>query len=178
MGQRGVFMRLIDLTGTKFNFLTVLEKFDTTSAGARWLCLCDCGEKTVVNSLKLRKGFTKSCGCHRRSIKANKTHGMANKTKTYKTWKCMRHRCNNRNSTQYKWYGAKGITYDKAWDDFLVFLADMGERPDGKTLDRINPDLGYFKDNCRWATPKEQAETNRGLFKATAAAVPLDQITR
>ena len=157
--------KLVDLVGQKFNLLVVVRQHDSTKAGARWVCTCDCGETTVVNSLKLRNGSTKSCGCHRRSMNPNKSHGMANKTPTYKTWKCMRHRCNNPNSTQYKWYGARGINYDAAWDDFLVFLADMGERPEGKTLDRIDPDMGYSKANCRWATPKQQAENNRGCFK-------------
>ena len=156
---------LIDLVGKKFHRLTVTAKAPSGAAGAAWLCVCDCGNMTVANSLKLRNSHTKSCGCLRKERNPNLKHGLSNKSKTYKTWKCMRSRCDSPTSTQYKWYGGRGIKYDTRWNDYTAFVADMGERPDGKTLDRINPDLGYFKENCRWATPKEQAENNRGLFK-------------
>ena len=77
----------------------------------------------------------------------------------------MRRRCLNPHATQYKWYGGRGIAICQRWDSFENFAADMGERPAGTSLDRINPDRGYEPGNCRWATPKQQAETNRGLFK-------------
>lgn len=83
----------------------------------------------------------------------------------------MRNRCNNPNATQYKWYGGKGIKVCKEWDDYTVFLLDMGERPEGKTLDRLDNSKNYTKTNCRWATPKEQAENNSGCFKKKLSAI-------
>lgn len=86
-------------------------------------------------------------------------------SKTYKSWSKMRERCNNPNTNRSKSYYEKGITYCKEWDDYLVFLRDMGERPNGTSLDRIDNNKGYYKENCRWATPKEQAiNTSRNVF--------------
>lgn len=159
--------RAIDLTGQKFNKLAVIERAGSDTAGATWRCLCDCGKESVVSAGKLKSGHTKSCGCHRDEMigKTHRTHGMANKSTTYRTWKEMRQRCNNPNATQYKWYGQRGITICPSWAEYQNFLADMGERPSGKTLDRINPDGNYSPENCRWATAKEQAESNRGCFQ-------------
>jgi hypothetical protein len=157
--------KAINLTGQKFNLLTALSIYDSKPSGIRWLCICDCGKQAVVNTLKLRIGTTKSCGCHRKICFTNKTHGLANKSRTYKTWKEMRNRCNNPNAVQYKWYGGKGIRVCELWNDYTIFLSDMGDRPEGKTLDRLNNSLGYSRSNCRWATPKEQAQNNSGCFK-------------
>lgn len=156
----------IDLMGQSFNYLTVVGYVGSNKTGSRWRCVCSCGKEAIVNSYKLRTGTTKSCGCYSKSLigSKNKTHGMSNKTRTYRTWKEMRQRCNNPNATQYKWYGGKGISICSEWNDYTRFLSDMGERPEGHTLDRIDPDKGYSKENCRWATPKQQAETNRGCF--------------
>lgn len=158
--------KYIDITGQTFNKLTVLGRsVKQSNVGAMWDCICECGNLTVVESMKLRKGLTKSCGCHRANLRNMLTHGMANKTRTYKTWKEMRSRCNNPSAHNYKWYGGRGITICNRWDDYANFVADMGERPYGTTIDRINPDGNYEPNNCRWATPKEQAQTNRGLVK-------------
>lgn len=158
--------KLVDLTGMKFGELTVLSKkegFDPV--GAKWNCLCDCGNHTTVNSLKLRTGHTKSCGCLRTKTKSTLTHGLSNKSRTYRSWKEMRQRCTNKNSGKWKWYGGRGITFCDRWNSYELFLADMGERPDGKTLDRIDSDGNYEPSNCRWASAKQQAESNRGVFK-------------
>lgn len=160
-------MRTIDLTGQKFGLLTVTGKSPTLrKAGALWLCQCECGGATSADSMKLRKGLTKSCGCRQFSGLSRVTHGYSKaKSPTYRTWKEMRQRCQNPNSDKWKWYGGRGVSVCPQWEVFEIFLADMGERPAGHTLDRRDSDGNYEKDNCRWATPKQQAETNRGVFK-------------
>jgi hypothetical protein len=166
-------MKTIDLTGKRFAMLTVTGiSQEKTSAGAKWECVCDCGNKSAVVSLKLRKGLSKSCGCYRSifSSTINIKHGLSNKSRTYKTWKEMRNRCNNPNADNYKWYGGRGVKIAKEWGDYVVFLSDMGERPEGKTLDRIDSDGDYCPENCKWSTPKEQAITNRGCFKKRVAS--------
>jgi len=166
----------IDLTGKKFNYLTVVGRSERRkSTGALWDCRCVCGQQAVVDSLKLRAGHTKSCGCKRGGN--GKTHGMSRDSKTYRSWKEMRQRCSNPNTTQWKWYGGRGITVCKRWEKFENFIADMGERPDGKTLDRIDSDGNYEPSNCKWSTPKEQAKTNRGCFRKKGGlnAAPVDQ---
>jgi hypothetical protein len=162
--------KIVSLIGLKFNRLLVVDKVKALSkASAYWQCLCDCGEITVVAGCKLKTGATKSCGCYRKTVFTNYKHGQANKTKTYKTWKLMRSRCYTKTADNYKWYGGEGITVCERWSDYTNFLNDMGERPIGKTIDRIDTKQGYFKENCRWATPKEQAENNSGCFKKHSA---------
>ena len=192
-------MATIDLTGMRFGRLTATGQSERKSnVGALWECLCDCGRTTVVNSLKLRRGKTKSCGCYRdeRIAAVSKTHGMSNKTRTYKTWKEMRQRCNNPNNDKWKWYGGRGIRICSRWDIFEAFLQDMGERPEGMTLDRVDNDGDYEMSNCVWASHKDQtrkqlknklnmesAESLRAdrvagmTYKALAAKYGIDQKT-
>lgn len=79
----------------------------------------------------------------------------------YHSWNSMKNRCNNPNLKEYKNYGGRGITYDKKWEDFREFYKDMGERPSNTTLDRIDVDKNYCKENCRWATREEQQRNQR-----------------
>jgi hypothetical protein len=163
--------RLIDLTSQRFGRLLVIRKVKAKShASSYWECICDCGTVKIISGAKMRRGVQISCGCYRkqrRGITAvNYKHGYAHPCeRTYKTWKEMRQRCYNPRKSNYRYYGKKGIRVCDRWKDFCCFVADMGERPLSKTLDRINPDGDYTPDNCRWATPLEQASTNRGLFK-------------
>lgn len=151
-------MQRIELAGKVFGRLTVQEYVSNN----KWKCLCNCGKSKIVASIALRRGLTKSCGCYRNEVSGNRarTHGMS-RTPTYETWCKMVKRCTDPKADQYKWYGAEGITVCKRWLSFENFFADMGERPIGKTLDRINNKKGYTKANCRWATPSEQASNTR-----------------
>lgn len=162
--------KAIALDGQKFNRLTVIRRSERrASTGILWECKCECGNIAIVDSYKLRTGSTKSCGCHNKEAIAAALykHGHSSaKTSTYRSWKEMRQRCLNPNNDKWKWYGGRGIKISKSWDSFEVFLDDMGERPIGKTIDRIDSDGDYCKENCKWSTPKEQALTNRGVFKA------------
>lgn len=161
-------MQKFDLTGQRFEYLLVIGRSEIKrKSGAYWVCHCDCGESREIDSLKLRAGMAKSCGCRKKEGRANYRHGYSRvKSRTYKTWKEMRQRCTNPNSDKWKWYGGRGIAICEDWmKSFEKFLSDMGDRPDGMTLDRINSDGDYCKENCRWATPKQQAETNRGVFQ-------------
>lgn len=171
----------IDLVGKKFGRLLVLCKADTTkSRKIRWLCVCDCGTFKVIGGASLKRGDTVSCGCYLREILpfAKRTHGHTagrKKTSTYTVWKSMRHRCNNPRNKQYMDYGGRGITVCERWENFENFYADMGDRPEGLSLDRINNDKGYSPDNCRWSTSSEQCKnkrkTKRFLYKGEMLTV-------
>lgn len=157
---------MYDLTGQRFEKLLVLERDFTTkdyNKEARWKCLCDCGNISIVRSYLLRKSKTKSCGCLRvETINKvdNTKHGLHN-TRTYHSWEQMKQRCLNPKATRYPTYGAVGVTVCSRWMNFENFLVDMGERPEGHTLDRINPYGNYEPLNCRWATYKEQVHNRR-----------------
>ncbi|NDC25306.1 MAG: hypothetical protein EBZ49_14425 [Proteobacteria bacterium] len=158
---------MIDISGNVYGRLTVIHKVKAKStASSYWLCRCICGKEKTVSSAKLRNGLTLSCGCYRASLKNNLIHGMANKTPTYRTWKEMRQRCLNPRSDKARWYSGRGIKICDRWlQSFEAFLEDMGERPVGKTLDRKDVNGNYEPSNCRWATPRQQAESNRGCFR-------------
>ena len=154
--------RAKDITGSRFGMLTVLA-FATKSRNGttKWLCACDCGLSKVLFVTALNRGQV-SCGCLARAAAsiARKTHGLT-KTPTWLSWKAMRTRCANMNASDYPEYGGRGIKVCGAWKDFATFYADMGERPDGKTLDRENNDGNYEPGNCKWSTAKEQANNRR-----------------
>ena len=138
-----------DITGQRYGQLTAIAYAGSTKEGrAKWLCECDCGNKTIVPLSSLTTGNTTSCGCVLKSKIT--THGKSN-TKFYRVWLSMKTRCNNPRSNRYKYYGGKGVIYDSNWGDFEKFYADMHEGySEGLTLDRINGKEGYSKDNCRW----------------------------
>lgn len=124
-----------------------------------WLCSCECGTEKVIRSNALRSGRTKSCGC---MSGAKHGHRRPSETSpTYISWLSMQRRCNYPDDADYANYGGRGINVWAPWADFKVFLKDMGERPAGHTLDRIDVDKGYTPENCRWATPKDQARNRR-----------------
>lgn len=155
------------LLNKKFGRLKVLGREGTDNHGkAVWLCLCDCGETAYVTSGDLNSGHTKSCGClHKQVAKSSSTiHGHAGKcgvTPTYISWYGMIQRCTNSNNKDYKYYGGRGISVCASWKTFLGFFTDMGVRPKGKTIDRIESDGNYEPDNCRWATYRQQSANRR-----------------
>lgn len=81
--------------------------------------------------------------------------------KEYVMWSNMKQRCDNPKNPRYNDYGGRGITYDPHWKSFISFLNDLGTCPKHLSLDRIENDLGYTKENCRWATRKEQQNNQR-----------------
>ena len=156
-----------DYSGMRFGRLLVIARNGSSRHGgnAIWSCLCDCGISKDVLSTSLRLRDTQSCGCLQRELMSQRrtTHGhsVGGTTRTYNSWASMVARCSNQNYYQYGNYGGRGITVTHEWLKFERFLSDMGERPAGRTLGRSNNELGYSAANCRWATPKEQANNTR-----------------
>jgi hypothetical protein len=176
--------KMVDRTGQAFGYLTVVERGENASDGSvRWLCRCRCGNTCTVRADNLKSGNTVSCGCAASGARAEirstlvrdpewqaVKHGHTSGHKPspeWQSWRAMLDRCYRPTMVQYKNYGGRGITVCEQWrgkNGFVQFLADMGDRPRGKTLDRW-PDMNgnYEPGNCRWATIKEQNSNRRAL---------------
>jgi len=161
----------IDLTGQKFGKLKPTKYLGES----KWLCLCDCGKEKIINSKSFKNGHTKSCGCLYKDNKNGLKHGYYTNKKTskiHKIWKHMIERCTNPNVKQYKDYGGRKIRVCYRWSNknpkgFENFYKDVGDPPKGKSLDRANNNKGYYPNNWRWATPKEQANNRRNSILIT-----------
>jgi hypothetical protein len=152
-------MARLDLVGQRFGRLVVLRRAGGTQKHPRWRCVCDCGRKTSVQRDNLTNGHTQSRGCLGRDATAK--HG-ASGAAEYMAWYGARDRCLNPNHPQFAGYGGRGITVHPRWDDFTMFLADMGPKPSPKhSLDRIENNGNYEPGNCRWATQLQQANNMR-----------------
>jgi hypothetical protein len=139
--------------GFKRNGLEILARV-TDGKRRKVLLLCVCGDTFLTGIWEFLAGKTTSCGCLRYK------HG-GSETREYSTWEGMLARCRNKNSKGYRYYGARGISVCERWLKFENFLADMGPKPEGRTLDRINNDGNYERGNCRWATNHEQRINKR-----------------
>lgn len=171
----------VDLTGAKFGRLEVISRGSVgNDGGVKWKCKCQCGVIKEVRGNSLRTGATHSCGClQRESARALAKHGHQGGYKQspeYMTWRAMLRRCSDEAHVDYPIYGGRGITVCEQWKDFANFIADVGTRPSGHTLDRREKDGNYEPGNVRWATAKDQARNMRsnrmltlnGVTKCTA----------
>jgi len=155
-----------ELAGIKFGLLTPIETVPHDVTGRRggrdWLCQCECGNATVVRANSLLRGLTKSCGCLRKKLSAErrKTHGESG-SPTYKSWQRMKQRCESPDNKHYYCYGGRGISVCERWSCFENFLADMGQCPVGYSIERIDVNGDYCPQNCKWIPKGDQSKNRR-----------------
>ncbi len=160
--------KIIDLIGQRFERLTVVNFVELSNQGAKWECVCDCGNIKVILGKQLRRKSIKSCGCYKIDIliERSTTHGQqrkGHKSPEHRAWRHMKSRCLNNNVYNYYNYGGRGVSVCDRWlNSFENFFIDMGVRPSNEhSLDRIDSNGNYEPSNCRWATTREQSRNLR-----------------
>lgn len=153
-----------DITGERFGLWTVLGRADdiTEEGVSRWRVKCACGTVKEIWKSSLTAGRSKGCGCHRKTAGARPKRY---RTRTYVCWERMKSRCLDKKDSRYSYYGGRGITVCEHWMIFKNFLEDMGEAPDGRSLERIDVNGNYEPGNCEWADLDTQANNQRGQKK-------------
>jgi hypothetical protein len=154
---------LIDLTDQRYGRLIVLRRGENNKhRQLHWVCQCDCGKTCTPLGMTLRKGQSQSCGCLHKEVtgEINRSHGMT-RTPIYAIWHSMMQRCYNTNNHAYNRYGGRGITVVDDWHNFKVFYKDMGDKPKGKSLERLDNSGPYSLKNVTWADAKQQANNRR-----------------
>jgi hypothetical protein len=170
----------IEIKDKKFGRLLVLERADNNKYHqAQWKCRCDCGNEKVVPSRELRSGHSKSCGCLKIEMATERirkisggatTHGHTKghkRSPTYSSYHAAKNRCNNPNVKNYVDYGGRGIQFK--FKSFEEFYEELGPRPEGKEIERIDNDGNYEKGNVKWSTHKEQCNNRRSRWRKKAA---------
>lgn len=165
--ERGEF-KIDNLVGQEFGNLVVKGMVRYSNSGVKWVCVCKCGNSTTVRASNLKAGSVQSCGCLRRDHCKTMSykHGH-HKSAEYQSWRSMLKRCLNPKTAGYRYWGGRGISVCDRWMIFENFLFDMGPRPPGTTLDRIDVEGNYEPGNCRWATLHEQIRNRRPKFFAS-----------
>lgn len=151
------------LKGDRFGRLTFVSDAGKVKTSKLGVFTCDCGTHITTYIANVKRGKKSSCGCLRLEYLKNpsqKKHGLS-QTPTYSSWMNMMYRCNNDNATGYENYGGRGISVCDRWHDFRNFLKDMGERPKGMSIDRLDTNGNYELSNCKWSTRSEQSKNCR-----------------
>lgn len=165
-----------DLTGLRFTRLVVIERDMSPQKGrkrTKWVCKCDCGNTVSVVSTDLLNGHTNSCGCYHKDrasqslieIKSRNNNFHKTKCKAYRCWHSMMQRCYNPKFKFFEHYGGRGIKVCEAWHTYINFVNDMGEPGEHGTLDRIDFNGNYCKENCRWVTMQIQNQNRCTTLK-------------
>jgi hypothetical protein len=163
-----------DIANNRFGKLTAISYLHK----GLWNCTCDCGSKTIQQSSAMREGRVVSCGCYGKTLgHLNATHGMS-LTKEYKVWQQMKKRCLDKKDKSFSNYGGRGISVCEKWiNSFECFISDIGGRPNGMSLDRIDVNGNYEPSNCRWASMKTQArnKTNNQIITFNGVSACLSE---